>query len=93
MSDSTHDALLARVRDGDLRLHELEDHADAETAAAVRRQVVESRSGADLDAVGEYGFDAAAAAPNIDNMIGGAEAPLAVPGPVDRAVVEVDGTL
>ena len=82
MSDSTHDALLARVRDGDLRLHELEDHADAETAAAVRRQVVESRSGADLDAVGDYGFDAAAAAPNIDNMIGGVAVPLGVAGPV-----------
>ena len=35
MSDSTREALLARVRDGDLRLHELEDHTDAETAAAV----------------------------------------------------------
>jgi len=82
MSDSTHDALLARVRDGDLRLHELEDHADAETAAAVRRQAVESQSDADLDAVGDYGFDAAAAAPNIDNMVGGVAVPLGVAGPV-----------
>jgi hydroxymethylglutaryl-CoA reductase (NADPH) len=82
MSDSTHDALLARVRDGDLRLHELEDHTDAETAAAVRRQAVESQSDADLDAVGDYGFDAAAAAPNIDNMVGGVAVPLGVAGPV-----------
>ena len=81
MSDSLHD-LLARVRDGDLRLHEVDDHTDAETAATVRRRVVESQADADLDPVGEYGFDAAAAAPNIDNMIGGIAVPLGVAGPV-----------
>jgi len=48
-------SLADRVR-GDLRLHELEAHADADTAAEARRLLVESQSGASLDAVGNYGF-------------------------------------
>jgi len=54
-SDMTDAASLAdRVREGDLRLHELEAHADADTAAEARRLLVESQSGASLDAVGNY---------------------------------------
>jgi len=49
-------SLADRVREGDLRLHELEAHADADTAAEARRLLVESQSGASLDAVGNYGF-------------------------------------
>jgi len=61
-SDMTDAASLAdRVREGDLRLHELEAHADADTAAEARRLLVESQSGASLDAVGNYGFPAEAA--------------------------------
>ncbi|WP_066411228.1 hydroxymethylglutaryl-CoA reductase (NADPH) [Halorubrum aethiopicum] len=82
MTDPTAEDLLERVRDGDVRLHELDDHVDAGTAATVRRRLVADESGADLDAVGEYAFDAAAADPNIDNMIGGLEVPLGVAGPV-----------
>ena len=82
MTDPTVEDLLERVRDGDVRLHELDDHVDAGTAATVRRRLVADRSGADLDAVGEYAFDAAAADPNIDNMIGGVQVPLGVAGPV-----------
>ena len=74
--------LADRVRDGDVRFHELEDHVDAETAATVRRRLVAERSGADLDPLGEYAFDAADAEPNVDNMIGGVQVPLGVAGPV-----------
>jgi hydroxymethylglutaryl-CoA reductase (NADPH) len=76
------DELLARVREGDLRLHELEAHADAGTAATARRRYVERETGADLETVGEYAFDAAAADPNIENMVGGAQVPMGVVGPV-----------
>jgi hydroxymethylglutaryl-CoA reductase (NADPH) len=81
-TDPEAETLADRVRTGDLRLHELEDHADADTAAAARRLLVEAHSGASLDTVGSYAFDAAAADPNIENMIGAVQIPLGVAGPV-----------
>ena len=85
MSDTTDPAALAdRVRDGDLRLHELEAHADADTAAAARRRLLEQETGVDLDTVGAYDFDAAQAADaNVENMIGGAQVPMGVVGPIE----------
>jgi len=84
MTDPTGDAtaLAKQVQDGDLRLYELEDHADAETAAAARREVVERETGATLEAIGDYTFAAADAGPNIENMVGGAQLPMGVAGPV-----------
>jgi len=82
MSSLTPDDLTERVRDGEIRLHELSDHTDAETAATVRRRVVADRADTDLEAVGKYAFDAADAEPNIDNMIGSVQVPLGVAGPV-----------
>jgi hydroxymethylglutaryl-CoA reductase (NADPH) len=80
--DVTPETLVERLRAGDLRLHELEAHADADTAAAARRQYVEGETGTDLSTVGAYGFDAADADPNIENMVGGAQVPMGVVGPV-----------
>ncbi|WP_254522609.1 hydroxymethylglutaryl-CoA reductase (NADPH) [Natrinema caseinilyticum] len=71
-----------RVRDGDLRLHELEDHADHDTAAEARRVLVERESGAELEAIGDYAFAAEQADPNIENMIGAAQVPMGIVGPV-----------
>jgi hydroxymethylglutaryl-CoA reductase (NADPH) len=76
------EALADRVRDGDLRLHELEQHANADTATAARRLLVEEQSGASLDTAGEYSFPAEQADPNIENMVGAAQIPLGVVGPV-----------
>jgi hydroxymethylglutaryl-CoA reductase (NADPH) len=74
--------LAERVREGDRRLHELDEHADHETAAAARRAVLEAETGADLSTVGDYAFDAAAAEPNIENLVGAAQVPMGVVGPV-----------
>lgn len=74
--------LADRVRSGDLRFHELEEHADADTATAARRLLVEEQSGASLDAVGDYTFPAERADPNIENMVGAAQIPMGVAGPV-----------
>jgi hydroxymethylglutaryl-CoA reductase (NADPH) len=74
--------LAARVREGDLRLYELEDHADAATAAAARRHLLESETGADLETVGAFAVDAAAAGANIENAVGAAQVPMGVAGPV-----------
>jgi hydroxymethylglutaryl-CoA reductase (NADPH) len=78
----TAEALAERVREGELRLYELEDHADADTAAAARRRLLAAEVGADLDTVGEYAFDAAVAESNIENMIGTAQVPMGVVGPL-----------
>ncbi len=74
--------LADRVRDGDLRLHELEAHADADVAAAARRRLLATETGADLDAVGDYAFPASDAEPNVENMLGAAQVPMGVVGPL-----------
>ncbi|WP_439027402.1 hydroxymethylglutaryl-CoA reductase (NADPH) [Haloarchaeobius sp. DT45] len=79
----TDPATLAdRVRDGELRLHELEDHVDHDTATEARRLLLEDATDADLDTVGEYAFDAEVAESAIENMIGAAQIPMGVVGPV-----------
>ncbi|MDF9745755.1 hydroxymethylglutaryl-CoA reductase (NADPH) [Natrinema salsiterrestre] len=74
--------LAERVRDGDLRIHELEEHADYDTAAHARRLLVERETGTELEAIGDYAFPAEQADPNIENMIGAAQVPMGVVGPV-----------
>jgi hydroxymethylglutaryl-CoA reductase (NADPH) len=81
------ESLAAQVQQGELRLYEIEDHADAETAAAARRQLLAAETDASLEAVGEYGFDAAEVDANIENLVGAVEIPLGVVGPVT-----IDGT-
>ena len=83
MTDDAEAADLAeRVRAGELRLHELEEHADADTAASARRDVLETASGADLPSIGGYGFDAAAADSHVENMVGAVQVPMGVAGPL-----------
>jgi hydroxymethylglutaryl-CoA reductase (NADPH) len=75
--------LLEQVRAGDLRLYELEAQADAETAAAARRAYIAAETDTDLETVGSFGFSAAqASASNIENLVGGAQIPMGVAGPV-----------
>ena len=86
MSDYDAEAaeeLAERVREGELRLYELEEHADADTAAAARRLLVEEHSGAELETTANYAFPAEqAAGSNIENMVGAAQIPMGVAGPV-----------
>jgi hydroxymethylglutaryl-CoA reductase (NADPH) len=91
MTDDSVAALAERVRDGDIRLHELEAHADADDAAAARRRIVETDAGVDLDAIGSYGFPADRADANVENMIGAAQVPMGVAGPVTVHGGAVDG--
>ena len=82
MTDTDPEALADRVRSGDLRLHELEAQADHDTAATARRLLLEAETDADLETVGAYAFDAEAADSAIENMIGAAQIPMGVVGPV-----------
>ncbi|MFB6146791.1 MAG: hydroxymethylglutaryl-CoA reductase (NADPH) [Halobacteriaceae archaeon] len=91
MTEADADTLAERVLAGDLALYELADHADADTAAAARRRVVERRTGADLSTTGEYAFDAAVADANIENMIGAVQIPVGVAGPLPVAGEAADG--
>ncbi|QLD90628.1 hydroxymethylglutaryl-CoA reductase (NADPH) [Natronomonas salina] len=83
--------LAGRVQDGELRLHELEQHADPDVAAEARRLLLTEETEADLDAVGAYTFDAADAEPNVENMLGAAQVPMGVVGPVRIDGGAVDG--
>ena len=75
--------LATQVRDGELRIHELEEHADHDTAAEARRLYVEQETDTDLESIGDYTFPAERAEPNIENMIGAAQIPMGIVGPVD----------
>jgi hydroxymethylglutaryl-CoA reductase (NADPH) len=75
--------LAAKVESGELRFHELEEHADADTATAARRLLVEEHSDASLDTVGDYSFPAEDADNAIENMVGAAQIPMGVVGPVN----------
>ncbi|GGM56517.1 hydroxymethylglutaryl-CoA reductase (NADPH) [Halarchaeum rubridurum] len=82
-ADADAETLAERVRDGDLRLYELDDHADAATAAAARRRVLERETGAALDVTADYAFDPERAADaNVENLVGGTQLPLGVAGPL-----------
>jgi len=76
------ETLAERVRDGELRLHDLEEHADPDVAATARRLVIEAETGADLETVGDYGFPAEVAESAIENMLGAAQVPMGVVGPL-----------
>ncbi|MDR5672544.1 Hydroxymethylglutaryl-CoA reductase [Halalkaliarchaeum sp. AArc-CO] len=82
MTDVDADDLADSVREGELRLHELEEHADADLATAARRLLVSEQSGADLETIGAYGFPAETAGPNVENMLGAVQVPIGVAGPV-----------
>ncbi|WP_160135790.1 hydroxymethylglutaryl-CoA reductase (NADPH) [Halococcus salsus] len=85
------DDLAERVREGDLRLHELESHADPDTAAAARRRVVASETDTSLDSVGESHLAAADTDSTIENLVGTVEIPMGVAGPVPVAGGEREG--
>lgn len=74
--------LVSQLEDGELRLHELEVHTDAATAAAARRAFLEAQTGTELPPVDEFSFAPAETAGNIENLIGATQVPLGIAGPV-----------
>ncbi|WP_254862430.1 hydroxymethylglutaryl-CoA reductase (NADPH) [Halovivax gelatinilyticus] len=80
MSDP--ETLADRLRAGEIRLHELEAETDHETAATARRRFVERETDTDLETVGDYAFAAEETETAIENLVGAAQIPLGVAGPV-----------
>lgn len=80
--------LADRVLSGDLALHELEAHTDADTATKARRILLEQNTDADADVdvdfstIGDFSFDAATAESAIENMVGAVQIPLGIAGPL-----------
>ncbi|WP_330630416.1 hydroxymethylglutaryl-CoA reductase (NADPH) [Halocatena halophila] len=79
---TTPSALAERVSAGEIALHELEAQTDPDTAAAARRELLESTTNADLSAVGSFTFDADVVQSAIENMVGAVQIPVGVAGPV-----------
>ncbi|PSQ31098.1 3-hydroxy-3-methylglutaryl-CoA reductase, partial [Halobacteriales archaeon SW_10_68_16] len=83
--------IAGRVREGELRLYELEEHADPETAAAARRHLVKGETDATVESIGDYTFDAADVEANVENLVGTAQVPMGVAGPVTVEGSAADG--
>jgi hydroxymethylglutaryl-CoA reductase (NADPH) len=76
------DSLVDAVESGELRLHELEQHADPDDAAEARRRLLAAEADSDLETVGAYAFEAAEAESNVENMFGAAQIPMGIAGPI-----------
>jgi len=85
------ETLADRVQAAELSLYELESHTDADTATAARRELLARECEGDLEAIGSYGFDAALAEPNIENMMGAVQIPMGVAGPLPVSGGVADG--
>ncbi|RXE56501.1 3-hydroxy-3-methylglutaryl-CoA reductase [Methanoculleus taiwanensis] len=77
------DDYLERIRSGSLKLYALEKELGADEAVRVRREYIESESGADLAALGSFTIPIdQAVRKNIENMIGAVQVPVGVAGPL-----------
>jgi hydroxymethylglutaryl-CoA reductase (NADPH) len=78
--------------DGSKRFHEIPAHYRATEAAAIRREALERLSGVKLDAIGHHSFDTNLAAKrNCENMIGVAQVPMGIVGPLTVHGEHIDG--
>jgi hydroxymethylglutaryl-CoA reductase (NADPH) len=81
-TDGTEE-LISDMASGKLRFHQLPSHLSAREKADVRRRALEERLGLKLDHMGNYSFDAERASrQNCENMIGVAQVPVGVIGPL-----------
>jgi hydroxymethylglutaryl-CoA reductase (NADPH) len=78
--------------DGRKRFHELPGDYRATEAAAIRREALERICGAPLDAIGHHSFDTTMASQrNCENMIGVAQIPMGIVGPLTVHGEHIDG--
>ena len=94
----SHDAVSMRedairsLVDGRKRFHELSGDFLATEAAAIRREALERICGVHLNAIGHHSFDTTRAAErNCENMIGVAQIPMGIVGPLTVRGEHIDG--
>ena len=91
-ASTVREEMIGALVAGKLRFHELPSDLSAADAAAVRRAALERLTGTRLDAIGSYSFDAQTAAKrNCENLIGVAQIPMGMVGPLTVRGEHVDG--
>ena len=77
------ETLIDGLASGHLRFHQLPAHLSAREKADLRRQALERRLGVNLENMGQYSFDdEKASVQNCENLIGVAQVPVGVIGPL-----------
>ena len=85
--------ILKKVLNGEIKLHEIQEHCEQEKAIDIRRNAVEELSGVKLKHVGSYTINLpAVTGRNIDSPIGVVQVPVGVAGPVKVKGDHADGT-
>jgi len=75
--------ILAKLRDGTIKLYELEKQLPPVDAVRVRREFIEHETGSNLENIGIFSIDVdRAATRNCENMIGTVQVPVGVAGPL-----------
>ena len=89
---SMREETIRALVDGRKRFHELPGDYRATEAAAIRREALERICGARLDAIGHHSFDTTMASQrNCENMIGVAQIPMGIVGPLTVHGEHIDG--
>lgn len=79
----TETAIRSRLKEGSLKLYELEKEVPAVDAIRIRREFIESETGIKLDNVGIFSIDVERVVKrNCENMIGTVQVPVGVAGPL-----------
>lgn len=80
---SRDNAILERLRDGSLKLYELDRELEPVDAIRLRRKYIEGETGAALENIGIFSIDVGRVTKrNCENMIGTVQVPMGVAGPV-----------
>ena len=77
------DEIQAKLRDGSIKIYELEKQLPPVDAVRVRREFIEQETGTTLENIGIFSIDVdRAATRNCENMIGTVQVPVGVAGPL-----------
>lgn len=81
-SSSSNEKALERLMSGKLKAHKLEEILSPDEAVALRRKFIGRLTGVKLKSISEGTLSAAQCKPNIENMIGTVQIPIAFAGPL-----------
>lgn len=90
--ETEREELVEALARGHLRFHQLPRHYTASEKAAIRREALARRTGARIEHMGHYSLDdERASTQNCENLIGVAQVPIGVIGPLRLHGEHVDG--